>query len=707
MAKLVPGVNDLATLYPEVAQEADDWDPSTVTSGSSGKKSWRCPKGHTYEASVCKRTPPERQGCPFCAGRQALAGFNDLETLCPKVAAEAKGWDPSTLTLGSHKLLLWQCEKGHTWKARVKERTPPRNCGCPYCSGNKVLAGFNDLETYFPKVAKEADGWDPKTVTPGSQKRLPWRCKEGHKWEATVLNRTPPSNSGCPYCSGRKPVPGVNDLATVYPDLAKQADGWDPSEVLPKSGEKLPWRCLKGHRWSTTVATRTPPQQSGCPVCSGKKVLEGFNDLATLLPEVAKEAQGWDPKTVTPGSAKTLLWRCDKDHTWTTQVKNRTPPTSSGCPFCTNKKVLAGFNDLCTLFPEVAKEADGWDPRTVTPGSTKKLVWKCKKGHNWKAVVGSRTPPAESGCPFCSGRQVLAGFNDLATLCPQVAAEADGWDPATVTLNSGLKKAWCCSKGHTWTAQVTSRTPPTNTSCPFCAGKQTLAGFNDLATLFPEVAKEADGWDPRTVTPGANKKLAWKCDKGHNWQAVVNDRTPPYNSKCPVCAGKQVLAGFNDLATLCPQVAAEADGWDPTTVTASSGLRKAWCCDKGHKWKAVVSDRTPPSSNGCPDCAETGFKPSLPAWFYLLQRPGEQQLGVTNYLDNRLRYHAKRGWSEVEVVGPCPGEAVLTTEKSFKRWLRTAVGLVPGTHENWFTAKLEVQSLAELKAKSGVETELF
>jgi len=59
------------------------------------------------------------------------------------------------------------------------------------------------------------------------------------------------------------------------------------------------------------------------------------------------------------------------------------------------------------------------------------------------------------------------------------------------------------------------------------------------------------------------------------------------------------------------------------------------------------------------------------------------------------------------LVGPYPGDQVLTLEKKLKRWLRREVGLVPGTRENWFTARMEVQSLAELKARSGVETDLF
>jgi hypothetical protein len=50
---------------------------------------------------------------------------------------------------------------------------------------------------------------------------------------------------------------------------------------------------------------------------------------------------------------------------------------------------------------------------------------------------------------------------------------------------------------------------------------------------------------------------------------------------------------------------------------------------------------------------------------------------------------------------------VLALEKKLKKWLRKEVGLVPGAQENWFTARMEVQSLAELKARSGVETDLF
>jgi hypothetical protein len=169
----------------------------------------------------------------------------------------------------------------------------------------------------------------------------------------------------------------------------------------------------------------------------------------------------------------------------------------------------------------------------------------------------------------------------------------------------------------------------------------------------------------------------------------------------------QVLAGFNDLATLFPELAAEVAKGDPKTVTPKSSKKLLWRCKEGHVWSAVVASRTPPASTGCPECSDHGFKTSLPAWFYLLERPGEQQLGITNRLKGRYYEHSRYGWSEVEVVGPFPGNQVLALEKKLKRWLPKEVGLVPGTHENWFTSQLEVQSLAELKARSGVETDLF
>jgi len=141
---VMPGENDLATLFPDIAAQ---WDterneslrPDQVTSFSNRKVWWRCTLGHEWQAVVAARVV-ENSGCPYCAGRRVLAGFNDLATLHPKIAAQ---WDdtlngtltPEMVTPGSHKRVWWRCSEGHVWRAAVYSRTGKQKCGCPVCAG--------------------------------------------------------------------------------------------------------------------------------------------------------------------------------------------------------------------------------------------------------------------------------------------------------------------------------------------------------------------------------------------------------------------------------------------------------------------------------------------------------------------------------------------------------------------------------------------
>ena len=180
--------------------------------------------------------------------------------------------------------------------------------------------------------------------------------------------------------------------------------------------------------------------------------------------------------------------------------------------------------------PELAKEAFGWDPTTVVAGTSKKLSWKCQKGHIWNSIGSNRV--AGKNCPYCSNHTVLAGFNDLATTHPELAKEAFGWDPTTVIAGTNKKLSWKCSKGHVWDTSGGHRLE--GKGCVYCSQQKVLAGFNDLATTHPELAKEAFGWDPTTVIAGTNKKLSWKCSKGHVWKSNGRNRTT--GRGCPSCA---------------------------------------------------------------------------------------------------------------------------------------------------------------------------
>lgn len=114
---------------------------------------------------------------------------------------------PTEVSYGSRRKVWWRCAKGHRWQAAVYTRTGSGS-GCPYCAGRKVLAGFNDLSTRAPALATQwhptlNGALTPEQVTPGSHKKIWWRCPEGHVWRAVVYSRTGPRGCGCPVCAGK------------------------------------------------------------------------------------------------------------------------------------------------------------------------------------------------------------------------------------------------------------------------------------------------------------------------------------------------------------------------------------------------------------------------------------------------------------------------------------------------------------------------
>lgn len=342
-----------------------------------------------------------------------------------------------------------------------------------------------NLATSHSELAKEwhptkNGSLTPQDVSYGSHKKVWWICSKGHEWISEIKHRT--SGSGCPYCSGRFPKKGINDLATVNPKLASE---WHPTkngDLTPEqisfaSNRKVWWRCALGHEWQAVVHGRSYGR--GCPVCGGKQAETGSNDLQTLHPNLATQ---WHP--VRNGELK---------------------------------------------------------PEKVGQWSTKNVWWQCSKGHEWNARIASRV--LGSGCPYCSGRRALQGINDLATLNPQLASE---WHPtkngeltaSQVTLQSSKKVWWICSKGHEWYAMVSSRSA-LGSGCAVCNGKQVQSGINDLAHLRPNIAAQ---WHPtrngeltpQNVTQYSNKKVWWICSQGHEWESRIDARSRGYD--CPVCA---------------------------------------------------------------------------------------------------------------------------------------------------------------------------
>ena len=250
---------------------------------------------------------------------------------------------PTDIAAGSRKAIWWQCEKGHAWKAAaysIKAGTE-----CPYCAGKKPIIGENDLATTHPNLLKmwsEKNKLTPDSVTAGSKKKVWWTCEKGHEWEA-IVSSVAIDGCGCPYCAGKRAIPGETDLVTLRPDLMEQWDyeknTIDPRKTTVAAHEKVWWKCSLGHSWEAVVFSRTKENASRCPYCTGRLVLPGFNDLATLKPQLAEE---WyqalngelTPNQVTLGSNKKVWWQCRDGHVWLAAIYSRTRKKGAGCPIC-------------------------------------------------------------------------------------------------------------------------------------------------------------------------------------------------------------------------------------------------------------------------------------------------------------------------------------------------------------------------------------
>lgn len=336
--------------------------------------------------------------------------------------------------------------------------------------------------------------------------------------------------------------PAKTTLRDDAPEIA--AELVNPTDALLGCGSSklVEWRCPRGHIYAARPYNRTNAKHpTGCPVCSGKTVVAGENDLATTDPDVA--ALLADPNlahTLTRASNKKVEWRCEKGHAWEAPV-SRLTMQGSRCPYCSGRYAVPGKNDLATTHPELAAElVDQSLAARLKAGSHKKVEWRCDKGHIWTNTVNNRVEHNQ-GCPYCGKRLAIPGENDLATTHPEYARTLVDADLATrLSAGSDKRVEWRCSANpeHTWVTGVCNRLrSPADKGCPICNNKKIVAGENDLATTHPELAGELkDKKQAELVCAGSAKRLSWACPEcGYEWRAAPSWRTRG-GTGCPACA---------------------------------------------------------------------------------------------------------------------------------------------------------------------------
>jgi len=545
----------------------------------------------------------------------------------------------------------------------------------------KYVTDYPHLMEQWDFEKNNALGIDPSKTAHKSNKKVWWLCSKGHSWNDTVSHRTAGRN--CPYCSNHRVLSGYNDLESCCPYLLEE---WNyeknidtyPSKLTIGSGKKIWWKCKKcKSEWQASINNRVG-KGSGCPYCSNLKVKQGFNDLATTRPDLAKE---WDyekngelkPEMITTFYSKKVWWKCKTcNNSWYISPNSR---SKSNCPYCANLKIEKGFNDLATTNPELVKEWDYEKNRNILPtqvvkGSEKKVWWKCQsKGHSWCATINSRV--AGRKCPICNserstslpefaieyylkrcGIDVIHSYKkngyefDIYIPSKKLAIEYDGYFWHKSKIDKDLEKNVKCKKDGIKLYRIREGLPSLNDTSIDCVIQKNQKDLQEtLSKILSEISetnidinierdiidienlrehKEKESsflfsnsvlaieWNyekninlrPEHFSKNSNKKVWWKCIKGHEWQSTINHR---YNGRgCPYCTGRKVLEGYNDLLTVNPILANE---WNyekngkliPKSVTPNSNKKVWWECNHKHEWQATIASRN--SGTGCPYCA--------------------------------------------------------------------------------------------------------
>ena len=345
------------TSYPHLVKE---WHPTKngaltvndVTYGSSKIVWWLCPKGHSFDTSINKRTSM-KTNCPYCSGRK-VGEENNLLAVFPDIAKEwhptkNKELTPKDVTSKSDKKVWWLCSNGHSHESVIKNRTL-NNSMCPECSNQSSepeIRILSEFKWFFDEVVSryKVDGVEVDIFLPSFNLGIEYDGKYWHKdKEIKDLEKNKfLLSQGIQLIRVRqfplKPISENDVLVSIVRSLEKT----DLDEILKKIvpfvdsniEEKINSYLLKSSFVNDELFKK---YRSYFPSPFPEK------SILKTHPELSEE---WDydknyplrPENFSYGSGNDLWWLCPKGHSYERSLNTRTSH-GTGCPFCSGKKTL-------------------------------------------------------------------------------------------------------------------------------------------------------------------------------------------------------------------------------------------------------------------------------------------------------------------------------------------------------------------------------
>jgi hypothetical protein len=350
------------------------------------------------------------------------------------------------------------------------------------------------------------------------------------------------------------------------------------------------------------------------------------NNLATRFPGVASE---WHttannlhtPSDFFPFSGKKAWWICVEGHEYEAGISSRTA-NNSGCPYCSGLKVTIDKN-FAVIHPLVASEWDYQKNKELLPEhfaqfSGKKVWWKCKKSHEWKTTIATRSQG--SNCPFCWKHTSVPEFRLLAELefifGPVVrrrkfsGLEVDlflekyqiGFEYDGSYWHKGKEKR--DHKKHEQLAEMgikllrVREKPLKKLSMLDVLTSDRGLRKQVIDELLGNVKPFSDANDIKKIDYYISEN---EFQNEHIFRKYLTDLPEPDIMNSLANESKELLSEFDDEKN---------HPLEPKHFSRGSQENAWWKCEKGHSWKTGILTRTI-NKSGCPYCSRNFASPEF------------------------------------------------------------------------------------------------
>lgn len=530
-------------------------DPQNLSVGSQKIAFWICAKHKTKFKQIIRARERGQRGCSVCLQEhqslinreRSIEGKKPLAETHPNLLLE---WvecknpqiTPYNCVAGSQIKVKWKCQKCFgEYEAYIKNRAL-NGSSCPYCANQKVLKGYNDLQSKFPALAKEWSSKNtllPTQITPHSHKKVYWICKFGHDdYLMSVGQRS--RGQGCPVCATQS--------QTSFPE---QAIYFYIKQVFPDAINRYKYN-------SREIDIFIPSQKTGIE----------YNGYFSHKDKSEKDAE--KKKYLNSVGIKLIVVK---------EYKNKLEKKDAD--FYINERVI--YTDLTDFIKQLLFSLCRHTVVDVDCFRDSIMIKEQYYIQRKERSIANIRPDLIIEWDYVKNGKIT---------------------PELVSIGSNMKYYWICPVcANSYEATPKSRSH--GTGCPICSSKIVKTGTNDLKSVYPELLKEWDyeknSQNPSFILAGGETEYYWKCKLEHSYLSSIRNKVKGYG--CPICAGKQVLAGFNDLLSVKPQMATE---WDyelneckPDEIHHNNQSKQIhWVCSVcGNKWISKVSNRI-----NCPEC---------------------------------------------------------------------------------------------------------